>query len=153
MEMLLSLKYERSYIRMKNYELTYLISSELQEEEAKQLQGKIISFMQEDEGILVKENWPFRKKLAYPVKKQSQAYLAVLEFQLEPEKLANLEKKLKLENQILRYLMLFKPPVKKTEITSLTRKSIVITEKLEKEKKVELKEIEKKLEEILNEPQ
>ena len=66
------------------------------------------------------------------------------------EKGNELQKKLKAENQILRYLLIAKPPAKKIlekrkrepefkKVTSL------------KEKKVELKEIEKKLDEILGE--
>lgn len=131
---------------MKYYELTYLISSELSEEEAKQLQAKITSLIG---GILVKERLPFKKKLAYPIKKQSQAYFSVIDFQVMAEKLIDLEKKLKSEDKILRYLILVKPPVKKEKITGVFKKPKI--EQPEKEKKVELKEIEKKLEEILKE--
>ena len=133
---------------MKNYELTYLISSELSEEKAKQLSGEITSLIQEKEGVLVEEKLPFKKKLAYPVQKQPQAYLAVLNFQIAPEKLAGVEKELKEEKRILRYLILVKPPVKKVKITRLLKKTKI--DKPEKEKKVELEEIEKKLEEILS---
>jgi len=136
---------------MKAYELTCLISSELSEEEAKNFQEKIVSLIQEEGGVLVEGKLPFKKKLAYPVKKQSQAYLAVINFQLLPEKLADLEKKIKAENQVLRYLVLVKPPVRETKITRVFKRPEI--EKPKKEKKVELKEIEKKLEEILNEPQ
>ena len=133
--------------RMKSYELTYLISSELSEEEAIQLQAKITSFiLQEEEGILVKEKLPFKKKLAYPVKKQSQAYITVINFQLPSEKLIDLEKKLKLENQILRYLILAK---KEPRVAKFTKKPPRSLKKIVKPK-VELKEIEKKLEEILD---
>jgi small subunit ribosomal protein S6 len=135
---------------MKTYELTYLISSELSEEEAKEFQGKVISLIQAEGGVLTTRNSLLRKKLAYPIKKQTQAYLAVLNFQLNPEGLTNLEKKLKLENQILRYLILTKKPLKVVakapRVPSLPEKP-----KVAPKKKVELKEIEKKLEEILDE--
>jgi small subunit ribosomal protein S6 len=140
---------------MKTYELTYLISSELSEEEAKEFQGKVTSLIQAEGGVLVEQSSLLRKKLAYPIKKQTQAYLAILVFQSEPEKIANLEKKLKSENQILRYLILTKKELKVVSkaprIPPLPKKPKVVVP--EKEKKVELKEIEKKLEEILNEPQ
>ncbi|MDD2696939.1 MAG: 30S ribosomal protein S6 [Candidatus Pacebacteria bacterium] len=134
---------------MKNYELTYLVSSELPEEEVKSLQAKIASFVQEEGGFLVEEGMFLRRKLAYPIKKQSQAYLVIFVFQLDPQKLANLEKKLKAESQILRYLLLIKLPQRPRKIRAFIRKPV--EEKPEKEKKVELKEIEKKLEEILKE--
>ena len=136
---------------MKIYELTYLISSDLSEEEAGHLYGEIISLIQEEGGISVKEESPFKKKLAYAVKKQFQAYLSTVSFQLMPEKLSALEKKIKTKDKILRYLLLTKPPVKKMKFARISKKARI--EKPTKEKKVELKEIEKKLEEILNEPQ
>ena len=142
---------------MKNYELTYLITSNFSMEEAQAFQGKITSFIQEEGGILTEEGILVRRKLAYPIKKQQQAYLASLTFQVSPEKIAGLEKKLKAEKEILRYLLIIKVPVKKMpqrirrparapEITPEAKEVI-----LPKEKKVELKEIEKKLEEILEE--
>lgn len=134
---------------MKNYELTYLLSSELSEEEVKNLQAKIASFVQEEGGFLVEEGVFLRRKLAYPVKKQLQAYLVTFVFQLDPQKLAGFEKKIKAENQILRYLLLIKLPQKPRKIRTFARKPVAQIP--EKEKKVELKEIEKKLEEILGE--
>lgn len=140
---------------MKNYELTYLISPELSEEEARAFQEKIISLIKEKGGVLNEANSPIKKRLAYQIKKQGQAYLAILNFQLNPEELAGLEKKIKLENKILRYLILTK---KVTKIIPKAVRVRPVTKKLketvsEKEKKVELKEIEKKLEEILSESQ
>jgi len=142
---------------MKSYELTYLISAELTEEEARAFQNKIASLIKEEGGILDEIRTPFRRKLAYPIKKQIQAYLAFLNFKINPEGLINLEKKLKSENQIIRYLILIKKPVKakKERVRGITARlePIPFAEKkfTEKEKKVELKEIEKKLEEILKE--
>ena len=134
---------------MKHYELTYLISSEVPEEEAKSFPEKVLLLIQEAEGIIENKSFPLRRKLAYSIKKQEDAYLAVMTFQLDPEKLVGLEKKLKAEGKILRYLLLVKRPIK--EVKRVIRK--VISEKpvsvQSQEKKVELKEIEKKLEEIL----
>jgi small subunit ribosomal protein S6 len=141
---------------MKTYEIAYLISSDLSEEEARAFQGKIASLVKEEGGILDEVRNPLRRKLAYTIKKQNQAYLAFFNFQLNPDALASLEKKLKEENQILRYLILFKKPVKpvKERVRKLrTQTEPVGVEEnkayIEKEKKVELKEIEEKLEEIL----
>ncbi len=140
---------------MKNYELTYLIPSELSEEEAKEFQGRIASSIKEEGGILNGENSLLRKKLAYPIKKQFEAFLAVLDFQLEPERMTNLEKKLKSENQILRYLIVTKAKPKEALLRKRRERKVTFEKPAvsKEEKKVELKEIEKKLEEILNEPQ
>ncbi len=143
---------------MKRYELTYLISSEISEEKVKSLREKVISSIREEGEILAEINSPVKKKLAYPIKKQSQAFLSALNFQLSPEKLADLEKKLRAESQILRYLILTQ---RERKIIPRTPRTPVFFKKPQevafekpaaraREKKVELKEIEKKLEEILN---
>lgn len=132
---------------MKFYELTYLISPDLSEKELKAVQEKINSFILEEEGVLIETNSVVKKSLAYPIKKKSSAFLAIVSFKLNPEKLINLEKKLKLEKAILRYILLAKKLPK--EIPVVLKKPEKIIPK--PEPKVELKEIEKKLEEILGE--
>lgn len=140
---------------MKHYELTYLIPSDLSEEEARDFQNKIASLIQEEGGVLDEANLILKKTLAYPIKEKEQAYLITSNFHLLPEKLENLEKKLKSEGQILRYLILNKKIIKKVP---RIRKAIVkpgpaFGEKAVREKpaKVELKDIGKKLDEILEE--
>lgn len=134
---------------MKYYELTYLISPHLSTEEAKAFSEKINSLIEKEGGILSELKNPTQQKLAYPIKKEVRAYLSSLTFHLLPEKLENLKMKLKTLPEILRFL-LFTKKVAKVEIPA---KKIVpkIKMPLKKEKKVELEEIEKKLEEILGE--
>jgi small subunit ribosomal protein S6 len=134
---------------MKLYELTYLISPELSEEELKNVREKINSLIQKGAGVLNEIKLPTKEKLAYPIKKQGEAFLIDLSFYLEPEKLGSLEKELKSEKKILRYLILAKPKSKIAKVRKMQTK--VISKIPVKEKKVELKEIEKKLEEILKE--
>ena len=130
---------------MHSYELTYLISPDLSEEELKIFPEKINSFLEEgrSEGLKL----PVKRRLAYPIKKKIEAYLGVLNFYLPSEKLENFEKKLKKEPKILRYLLLKKEVPRKIEMPRIRPEAKA--PKIKKEKKVELKEIEKKLEEIL----
>ena len=133
---------------MKNYELTYLISPDFSEEEIKALQEKIVSQIQEIGGVLGEVSGSIKKILAHPIKRRISAFSATLSFQLPPEKLDLLHKRLKLESNILRYLILGKPAR-----VSARKKVPEVTIKPKKlaKPKVELKEIEKKLEEILGE--
>ena len=134
---------------MKLYELTYLISPELSESELKSLNEKINSLIQKEKGVLNEAKMPMKKKLAYLIKKQREAFLTDLSFYLEPDKLGSLEKELKSEKKILRYLILARP---KSKIAKVRKRPAKVIPKIPaKEKKVELKEIEKKLEEILRE--
>ena len=134
---------------MKLYELTYLISPELSESELKSLNEKINSLIQKGTGVLNEVKLPIKKRLGQLIKKQREAFLINLSFYLEPDKLGNLEQQLKSEKKILRYLILAKPKIKIAKVRK--RPTKVIPKIPVKEKKVELKEIEKKLEEILGE--
>jgi len=126
---------------MKHYELTFLISPELSEEEIRGFQEKIISLIQEVGGTLDEVKTPVRKKMVY---------LATLNFHLSPEKLGSLEKGLKSENQVLRYIILTKKVPEK--VPKKVPEVVIKPKKIVKpEAKVELKEIEKKLKEILGE--
>ena len=125
---------------MKLYELTYLISHEFSEEQAKEFSQKICSLVQEEKGVLDAVNPLMRKR-------QNEFYVTTLNFRCDPENLEALRKKLSMEKQISRYMLLNKPRIssklKKERIKPI--KPIIET----KEKKVELKNIAKKLEEIL----
>ena len=134
---------------MKTYELTCLISPNLSEIELESFQEKIITLLQKEQAILTNETQlkPLKKRLAYPVKKNIQAYLINFNFKINPPGLQNLEKELKAEPVLIRYSILVKKlskKIKKPErVPKITKKTL--------QPKVELKEIEKKLEEILGE--
>jgi len=140
---------------MKDYELAYLISPDVSGEELTDLVQKMGGFIAEEGGNLEKKEEPTKRKLAYSIKKKNEAFFGVFNFKLEPEKTADLEKKLKSENRILRYLLMvkritfakpariFAPPVKtKEEFAPASVKE---------RKKVELKELDKEIEQILKE--
>ena len=139
---------------MKLYELTYLISPDLLEEETKILQEKIHNLVKE-QGALSKEysfKDPSRIELSYPINKKSHAYLTSINFSSTPEKMESLGKLLKGEDQILRYLIINKKEVSRSAPRRSAPKKESFTESpIKKPKKVELKDIEKKLEEILEE--
>jgi len=135
---------------MRTYEISYLISPGFSGEEIKESQEKISSSIQNEGGIIIEEKLPIRQKLGGPIKKSSEAYLAISTFQMNAEKLPVLEKKLRELTQILRYLILVKPF--RREIFTERRRisSIKKTGETAKSRpKVEISEIEKKLEEIL----
>ncbi len=131
---------------MNNYELTYLISPDRTEEEVKNIQEKIISFIQEG-GILIDTNLPKKRILSYPIKKKGVAFLALINFQFKAECLADFEKKIKAEDNILRYLILKREGPKASKFT---KGQVEISKKIKepKEKKVKLEEIEEKLKEL-----
>lgn len=141
-----------------NYELSYLISSQASEGASKDISGKINDFIQAKEGVVLESQLPQRISLAYPVKKENAAWFQITYFSLDSSRIEDLQKKLKEEKGILRFLLLVKRPVKISARRARKSKettSKFVSKEIKKEvgtsqQKVELKEIEKKLDEILN---
>jgi small subunit ribosomal protein S6 len=141
----------------KLYELTYIANPDYNSEEITEVFKKITNFIIEKNGSIEQEKDPVKIKLSYPIKKKSEAFLITIIFNLSPDNIKELEKELKAENQILRYLIIKLkrekakkekvsiPKIIKTETPSKT------TEKAQKPIKAEINEIDKKIEEILNE--
>ena len=127
---------------MKYYELAYIISSKLSEEEAKNIKQKIETSIQEKEGILDFSEELKKISLSYPIEKETQAYLGSVKFFLKKEDINKIEKEVKEEKNIFRFILCNK---KKIEIKESDEKKPSSRRK----KKAELKDIEKKLDEIL----
>ena len=148
---------------MKSYELTFLALSSISEDELKTAQENIISFIKDRGGNHQELRGPVKRELSYSLRKKSGGDFFALNFCLNPDALMDFEKKLKSESKILRYIIIVKKPEAKVIIIK-RRKAIkapkaiierggkprVLTHK-KGQTKVELQEIEKKLEEILNE--
>ena len=119
---------------MQNYELTCLLSPDLDEAGIEKIQEliKVKSLLKET---------PKKVKLAYPVEKQEQAFLLTREFPAEPKEILELNKILKQEKNILRFLLIKKQKEeKKPEFKP--RKP---------EEKADLSKIEKELKKVLDE--
>lgn len=133
---------------MKYYELNLLISPELSPEESNDLKEKISASIREEKGTLDYAGFPTKKKLNPSIKKNKEAFFITFSFHLEPDRIKTLETKLRSEKKILRFLIISKPPVEKVAVRGRVR---VPSKKPQPKSKVELKDIEKKLEEILGE--
>jgi len=130
---------------MKYYELACLISPNLSEQELNSFSEKINSLVQEQGAILDKILPEKKIVLGSPIKKNTSAFFKILTFNLNPEKLNDLGKKLKDNKEILRYSIISRHQVKSEKLVS---KPIKIKAS---KAKVELKDIDKKLKEILEE--
>lgn len=136
---------------MKSYQLTYLIAPETEENRLVALKEKIKSLIQERQGVLAKETDIIKKKLGYEIKNKSLAYFKSIEFQLSPEHIKEIEKEIKNEKDILRFFLISLKPARENVFRKSSRTSLKtpLTKPETEKKKIELKEIEKKLEEIL----
>ena len=134
---------------MKLYQLTYLISPELNSEEATDFSQEIDSLISK-KGKIIKPAISSKRILAYPIEKQTTAYLTRSEFHLDPQEIENFKKEIKTKSKILRFLL----SEKKVHKIKPERPKIKVAPKEKREpipKKAELEKIEEKLEEILKE--
>jgi len=145
---------------MKTYELTYIISPGITQEEAESKNKEIGDLITNKEGLVLKQINPSAKTLSYPIKRQASGFMGVLEFQLEPEKLVELKSVLSKDRKIIRHVVIIKEasqfkkerrtraPKIETKIKKEEPSFVKASEAKEKEK-VELKDIEQTLDEIL----
>lgn len=128
---------------MNYYELTYLASPTFTHEEVVNYHEKIKSHISKEKGVISTDQEPIKKTLAYPVKKQAQAYLASVNFEIDIENIDKLKNIIKKENSILRHLLVKKNKAQeKEDATPRKRRSL-------KPEKTMLKDIEQKLDEII----
>lgn len=155
---------------MQTYELTYIITPEISSEEAEAKSKEVESAIQQNEGVIISKSSPVAKALAQPIKNRASGFLGILEFQLEPEKLAVVQELVKKDEKITRHIVLVKKPIRIKKqrrarvIESPVAAPMAVTEEPKKEEfsqpesknhegkgKVELKDIEERLDEILGE--
>jgi ribosomal protein S6 len=145
---------------MKNYELSYLISPDSSTEEAEALNAGITSYIQKEGGLILKSEVPVSKFLGYTIKKQRSALWVNIEFSTEPEKIALINDYIKKETKVLRYLLVIKKPKRQVK-ERRERKEQTPAPEIEKQekvvkseksdKKVDIQDIDEKLNEILGE--
>ena len=106
---------------------------------------------------------PQLKQLAYPIKKERNAYFGYIQFELPKDLLVHLEEDLRLNDDFVRFMVLgikpkekqkapsitFRKPIKKEEEKSKTQEAT--KKEPQKEKVISLEELDKKLNEILEE--
>ncbi|OGY31376.1 MAG: 30S ribosomal protein S6 [Candidatus Andersenbacteria bacterium RIFCSPHIGHO2_01_FULL_46_36] len=92
------------------YEITYLIDSKLSEEARGALCAGFDEQVTAAAGTVVSSAPVLRKTLAYPVKKQSAAFLRVMQIEVDPAKIAELQSFLKKSEGVMRLTLLATPP-------------------------------------------
>lgn len=135
------------------YELIF-ITDPLTEKIDAESMAKVRNFITGLGGYVKKENVWEKRKLAYSIKKHLSGFYVVFEFEMEAERIDELQKRLKLDEDILRFLIINKEGIKgeRPRVRPLKPKAAAPTRPLEaKGEKVKIEELDKKLEEILKE--
>ncbi len=135
---------------MKKYELTYLVSPDLSEEEVQILIAKITNGIRDKAGSVTNTTDPSKITLGYLINKKAMAFLVSTYFSLAPESITKLENLLKEEKNVLRSTILVK--VGRKEKPKRIRKiepSPISQPETHETSKVELEEIDQKIDDIL----
>ncbi len=93
---------------MRHYETIFIISPDLPDDERGQLIERYQNILK-DRGVefLVLEEWG-RRKLAYEIKKQSKGYYVLFEYASSREPINELERNMRLDENVLRFLTIKK---------------------------------------------
>ena len=93
----------------KEYEMSYLLAADISQEKVDNAARELSSLLTEGGGENIRLDSPQKKRLAYPVKKQNEAYFGVVYFKIDPEGLDKIKKTLTLSKNFLRFLILNYP--------------------------------------------
>lgn len=91
----------------RNYELTFILSPELEEKGVDSFEQEIEKSIRDLGGDLKRKSKPEKRNLSYPIKKFQSGYYLVINFLFNPEKLEELASVLKHKKDILRHIINF----------------------------------------------
>lgn len=136
------------------YELAYHLLPDLEEAEVAKKVSEIETIITQNKGLVVHSVQPQRKHLSYPIDHKHYANFGVLEFQAPTEAITKINAQMKLESEVMRYLLVqsFSDQKVLKSLTPSKRHSRTKTEggpKTEKKEEVPAGTMEKQLEDVI----
>ena len=108
---------------MRTYEALYIGSPELEDGDIQTLSQEVETFITSNGGTIVRSEIWGKRKLAYLVKKYSEGNYILLRFQAKPDFIQKLEQWFKLNDSIIRYMvLLFDDHMLNAEVEQARRK-------------------------------
>lgn len=142
----------------KNYELAYLLSPSLPEEDVLTWSNKIATLIEEAHGVIRHSEPPKKRQLSYLIKKASYAYFGWIAFTVAPDTVLQINKKVKELEHLLRHLTTeiggvdIRPrlyPLRSMRKPPLREIKQPLPPHEKKDETLDLEALDKKLEEIL----
>ena len=141
-----------------NYELAFHLNPNLEEAKVREIKENVEKIITSNEGVISYSKEPEKIRLSYEIKHQRNSFFSYIQFNLSGSKaLDELNEQLKLNPDVLRYLIIKLPSDLQKKQSML--KQIKMKERQEKraqvkattptEPKKDSKELDKKLEEII----
>ena len=91
---------------MRNYELAFIISPNVDDEGATNVVEKVSGFVKAINGEVASVDVWGRRPLAYPINNHREGTYVRLETKMSPSSIGQLERNLKLSEEVIRYLLI-----------------------------------------------
>ncbi|MBI3323875.1 MAG: 30S ribosomal protein S6 [Candidatus Omnitrophica bacterium] len=101
----------------RNYEALVILRSQGTDEEVAQQVGRVEEAVKRLGGTIDSSKSFGRRRLAYRIGRQTEGYYHLVEFQVAPEQLAELKRQFRLNEALLRFLVLTTTP--RSEVASV----------------------------------
>lgn len=88
---------------MRRYEMLLIIADTLEEEDAKGVFERAKTILADQGGQLIDDAWWGKRRLAYEINKRNHGFYGVLDFEAESDGLNELERLLKLRDEVVRF--------------------------------------------------
>jgi small subunit ribosomal protein S6 len=96
--------------QLPRYELLYVVSNKFTSEETEPIAQKVEDLIATNDGnIVYRENWG-KRRMSYPIKGFQFGYYRLLEFDLPADKIQEINRYLRLSNDILRHQIIKRQP-------------------------------------------
>jgi len=94
---------------LRDYEVLYIVRADLDDDKVQDAVKRVNTLIERSGGTIERTNLWGKRKLAYEVKHQKEGSYVLQDFQLEPNRVPELESSLKITEEVLRHLVVRKP--------------------------------------------
>ena len=94
---------------MRDYEVLYIVRADLEDEKVQDAVKRVNRLIERAGGTVEGTNVWGKRKLAYEVKHHREGSYVLQDFQLDPDRVPELESSLKITEEVLRHLIVRKP--------------------------------------------
>jgi small subunit ribosomal protein S6 len=94
---------------LREYEVLYILRADLDDDKVQDAVKKVNTLLERSGGMIERTNLWGKRKLAYEVKHQKEGSYVLQDFQLDPDRVPELEAALKITEEVLRHLIVRKP--------------------------------------------
>lgn len=90
---------------MNKYEIMFIIDNSVSDEAKDAVVAKVTQIVENGGGKVEKVDKQGAKKLAYPIKDKTDGFYVLMNFECQPELIAELERQIRISDQVLRHMV------------------------------------------------